>query len=354
VFAASLTVAPVFAQPGNANSTVAKGDAASEMSKSIWSVFQDKNNNYWFGSNGQGVYRYDGKTLTQFTTKHGLAHDVTRGIQGDKSGNVFINTPAGVSKFDGRTFTTLKPPANPSPMTEWKLQPDDLWFAGPGNSGAVFRYDGQTLHRLAFPTTKRGDDHYKKIPRDIYPNAKYSPYDVYTIFRDSRGHIWFGTSDLGAVRFDGKSFDWLYEDHLTNAPNGGSFGIRSIAQDKDGKFWICHTRHRYNASPNSAGNAQLQYKQEKGIADLKPLVGADDFYFAAAAQDHQRNLWMTTYGAGAWRYDGHKITRFPVKVGAKEAHILCIYKDNRGDLWLGTDDAGAYRFDGRAFERFRW
>jgi ligand-binding sensor domain-containing protein len=84
------------------------------------------------------------------------------------------------------------------------------------------------------------------------------------------------------------------------------------------------------------------------------VVGADDFYFAAAAQDSQQNLWMTTYGAGAWRYDGHKITRFPVKVGAKEAHILCIYKDNRGDLWLGTDDAGAYRFDGRAFERFRW
>jgi ligand-binding sensor domain-containing protein len=354
VISASLAVTPVFAQPSNDNSRAVTGDAVSELSKTIWSVFQDKNNNYWFASNGQGVYRYDGKTLTQFTTKHGLPHDQIRGVQEDKEVNIFINTTGGISKFDGRNFTTLKTTASPSPITEWKLQPGDLWFGGPQNSGSVFRYDGQTLYRLAFPTTKRGDDHYKRIPRDKYPNAKYSPYDVYTIFRDSRGHMWFGTADLGAVRFDGKNFDWLYEDHLTNAPNGGSFGIRSIVEDKDGKFWMCNTRHRYNVSPhNPTGNGQIQYKQEQGIPGLKPLVGADDFYFAAAAKDNDGNLWLTTYGAGAWRFDGQKITRFPVKDGSKEAHILSIYKDNRGDLWLGTNDSGVYRFNGKTFERFR-
>ena len=35
----------------------------------------------------------------------------------------------------------------------WKLQPDDLWFAGAQDSGVVFRFDGKALHRLAFPTT---------------------------------------------------------------------------------------------------------------------------------------------------------------------------------------------------------
>jgi ligand-binding sensor domain-containing protein len=354
--AAQPTPLPARRAPQSANDqrqTVAKGDAVSELSKSIWSVFQDKNDNYWFGSNGQGVYRYDGKALTQFTTKHGLLHDQIRGIQGDKSGNVYINTLGGVSKFNGRTFTTLKAPANPSPMTEWKLQPDDLWFAGAQNSGVVFRFDGQTLHRLAFPTTKRGDDHYARIPRSKYPNAKYNPYDVYTIYRDGRGRLWFGTADLGACRYDGKSFDWLYEDHLTNVPNGGSFGIRSIVEDKEGKFWICNTRYRYDVSPsNPAGNGLVQYKQEKGIGGLEPLIGADDFYFAAAAQDNQRDLWMTTYRTGAWRYDGKRITRYPVKDGSKVVLIVAIYKDKQGGLWLGTNDSGAFRFDGKSFEKF--
>jgi two-component system sensor histidine kinase ChiS len=63
-------------QPANDQPpAAAKGDAVSELSKSVWSVFQDKKDNYWFGSNGQGVYRYDGKALTQFTMKHGLPHD---------------------------------------------------------------------------------------------------------------------------------------------------------------------------------------------------------------------------------------------------------------------------------------
>jgi ligand-binding sensor domain-containing protein len=335
-------------------STMAKGAPVSELSKSIWSVFQDKNGNHWFGSNGQGVYRYDGKTLINFTTNDGLADNQIRGIQEDKSGNIYVNTVNGISKFDGDTFTTLTPSASRSPMTEWKLQPDDLWFAGAQNSGAVYRYDGKTLHALEFPKTKRGDEHYVAIPRSKNPNAKYSPYDVYTIYRDRKGHLWFGTAALGVCRFDGKSFDWLYEDHLTNPPGGGSFGIRSIIEDKEGKFWFCNTRYRYTISPhNSAGNGSISYKQEKGMGDLKALIGEDFFYFPSIVEDNKGDLWMATYRAGVWRFDGTNVTQFPVKDGSKNAWIVSITKDARGDLWLGTNESGAYKFNGTTFDKFR-
>jgi ligand-binding sensor domain-containing protein len=258
---------PTQAPASEQNSTMAKGTTVSELSKSIWSVFQDKNGNHWFGSNGQGVYRYDGTTITNFTTKDGLCDNQIRGIQEDKSGNVYVNTVKGISKFDGRTFTTLTPSASRSPMTEWKLQPDDLWFAGAQDSGVVYRYDGKALHALEFPKTKRGDEHYVAMPRSKYPNAKYSPYDVYTIYKDRSGSLWFGTATLGAVRFDGKSFDWLYEDHLTNPPGGGSFGIRSIIEDKEGKFWFCNTQYRYSISLNNPPGTEkglIHYKREKG------------------------------------------------------------------------------------------
>ena len=35
-------------------------------------IYQDKKNVYWFGSWETGVYKYDGKELVNFTTKHGL------------------------------------------------------------------------------------------------------------------------------------------------------------------------------------------------------------------------------------------------------------------------------------------
>ena len=139
---------------GGQKATAAKGEIVSEMSKDLWHVFQDKKNNYWFGSHEKGVYRYDGKVIVHFTTKDGLCNDSISGFQEDKSGSIYINTAKGISKFDGQTFTTLNAVKSDSANAGWKLQADDLWFAGGQDTGAVFRYDGKSLHRLEFPKTK--------------------------------------------------------------------------------------------------------------------------------------------------------------------------------------------------------
>src|SRR4029434_9995141 len=112
------------------NATVAKGETVSEMSKSLLYVFQAKNNDYWFGSDDRGAYRYNGKTVVNFTTKDGLCSNRIRGIQDDKAGNIYFTTYEGISKFDGHAFTTLGVSAS-SAATDWKLRPDDLWFVGP-------------------------------------------------------------------------------------------------------------------------------------------------------------------------------------------------------------------------------
>lgn len=331
----------------------AKGEVVSELGKGVMYVFQAKNGDYWFGSNDRGVYRYDGKTLVNFTTKDGLVSNRIRGVQEDRSGNVYFTTYEGISRFDGR-FTTLTAPEKADPK-EWKLRPDDLWFVGPQDSGVVFRYDGKSLHRLALPKTKMGDEWLERFPRAKFPNAKSSPYDAYTIVKDRKGNLWIGTANAGAVRFDGESFRWLYEDHLTNVANGGSFGIRSVLEDGKGSFWICNTKYRFGIDAKDAPEPEkdtLKYKREKGI-ELKALEGGDRVYFMSVVEDAKGVLWMATHGEGVWRYDGETATRYPVKYGAKEVTLFAVYKDNSGDLWLGTHEAGAYKFDGKAFVMWR-
>ena len=121
------------------------GKSVNELGKHLWYIFQDTKNNYWFSSNGEGVFRIDGKKITHFTTKDGLANDTIRQIQEDQFGNVFISTFGGISKFDGKTFTTLQPINS----KEWKSEPNDLWFyiLGKKNEG-VYRYDGKKLYNL--------------------------------------------------------------------------------------------------------------------------------------------------------------------------------------------------------------
>jgi streptogramin lyase len=330
----------------------ARGETVAELDKAIFYIFQAKDNAYWFGSNERGVYRYDGKGLTNFTTKDGLASNRIRGIQEDASGNVYFTTYEGISRFDGQAFTTL----GVSPRTDWKMGANDLWFVGAQDTGVVYRYDGTSLHRLAVPKSKIGEEAAARYPRSKYPNAIFSPYDVYTIVRDRSGNLWFGTAAAGACRFDGRSFTWLFEKHLTETPAGGSFGIRSILEDKDGAFWICNTRYRYVIDPKGVPDAEsglMKYKRETGVGRLRAPNGDDHVYFMSAVEDAKGVLWMASGNSGVWRYDGVEVTRHPVKDGAKEITLFSIYKDNRGDLWLGTHEAGAYKFNGKTFEKFK-
>src|SRR5687767_1934384 len=117
--------------------SIAKGDTLKELGNNIMLVYQDKKNNYWFGSWENGLYRYDGKTIIHFTTKSGLPDNRIEEIKEDKSGNIYFNTSKGISKFDGQNFSTLRV-ANYS-NNEWKLEHDDLWFRSTQESDLVYR-----------------------------------------------------------------------------------------------------------------------------------------------------------------------------------------------------------------------
>lgn len=324
----------------------ARGTTVPEVSRSCWYVFQAKNGDYWFGSDGQGVYRYDGKTIVNYTTADGLSGNGIRGIQGDKAGNVYFTTFGGICRFDGRAFSTL-PVAQTPADGGWRLHPDDLWFqwfkgmpGAPATEGP-YRYDGTSLYHLQLPKS----DEY----RAEAPTTPYSPYDVYSIYRDSRGHMWIGTGFCGVCRYDGRSFGWLYERHLTIAPNGGSFCIRSVIEDKDGAIWICNTTYRFRVQENKDG--KVVYTREPGI-DVKASDG-DAIYFQGAVMDAKGDLWLSPYGGGIWRYDGKGMTNYPVRDDGKDTQVFSIFKDNGGGLWLGTPTAGPYRFNGEGFETFR-
>lgn len=340
----------------NSSSTTATnqsiGSAVEEFNNSIWIVFQASNGDYWFGTDTDGVYRYDGETLTHFSTEDGLSNERVRGIQEDNYGHIFISTVDGINKYDGDTIVTLPVVKSNSPDENWDLQPDDLWFSSVGQDGSEgpFRYDGTNLYQLKFPKHYLADDYFKR-----FPNTSWSPYDVYYIYKDSNGVMWFGTSNLGVGRYDGVSHSWLYEDHLTNTPQGGSFGIRSILEDSDGKFWFSNSRYRYTITSGITTDNDkvlVNYEKETGIDNIKTVGGFDHIYFSSVVEDDQGNMWMVTYDQGVWKYDGNNVIQYPVKDGERNVTLFSIYKDRKGDLWLGSHESGAYKFNGVTFEKF--
>jgi streptogramin lyase len=226
-----------------------------------------------------------------------------------------------------------------------------LWFRGNQDDRGPLRWDGETLHRLEFPRHAL-DGMY----RAKFPNVPYSPYATYIVCKDSQGSVWFGTACFGACRFDGRSFTWVSEDELTELDDEPSLGVRGIVEDKDGKFWFSNTVHRYEvpaADCTAQARGAAAYEIEPGIVDQGAQGESPYSTFMSGVRGRDGALWLATYGAGVWRYDGQNVTSYPVAEGKQAVLLYSILEDNVGVLRLGSTESGAYRFDGKAFERFR-
>ena len=321
------------------------GVNVTQIDKTIWTIYQDKKSNYWFGSKENGVYYYNGQRLKHITTKNGLVSNEIRGIQEDANGNIFFDTEKGVSKFDGHTFKTLQM-ANPdSPLNNWVLKPDDLWFRIGSTKNGAYRFDGKYLQYLKFPTSPQENTFNKNNP-----NTSLKPYGLYTIYKDRKGYMWFGTASLGACRYDGKNLSWHYEEQLQTTPNGGDFGTRAIFEDKNGRFWINNTRFRYVIE--TYGNKPITFKKENGVGYLNKTNKMEFPFFLSVTEDNKGNLWLATYEDGVYKYNGKELIHYPIKDGETDVLLFTIYKDNKGVLWLGTHNAGVYTFNGSSFEKF--
>ncbi len=322
------------------------GNIVHELDSKAVLIYQDKKNNYWFASKDKGVYQYDEKTLRLFNTADGLISNRIITIQEDKNSNLYFDTPKGISKFDGQTFVTLEVIKNNIAQQEWKLEQDDLWFSMGWDKKGPYRFDGKNLYYLQFPKNEMEDEFYTQ-----YPNASFSPYGIYRIYKDRKGHMWFGTASMGIYCYNGQKITWMYEQQLTETPEGGAFGIRSIAEDKDGYFWICNANYKYKILPDNSRNNGLNsinYKRETGIDHEGQML-----YFLAMATDNNKDIWMVTYDHGVWQNNGKTLTPHPIKESGKNVLLHSIYMDNHGTLWVNTQDKGAYKYNGKTFEPFR-
>lgn len=322
------------AEPQLKTENTVKGNSETELGSNIMVIYQDKKNVYWFGSWETGIYKYDGTELINYTTEHGLPNNRIDEIKEDKSGNLYFTSShpnSTISKFDGNAFTILES----IPSNDWKLNSTDMWFKHSYGNEKVYRYDGTTLYELQLP----------KPPN--LPN----PFEIYSIYTDSKGNIWFGSNPVGVCRYNGKSFEWITEEDVTEFRNEGANGVRSILEDKNGDFWF-NTEYRYSVYDSTTLKSDKLYTRHKSIGGLDGKLDSNLDEYLSCTIDDSNNLWFVTYLDGVWKYDGVKITHYPILEKSKQITAFSIYKDNRGELWLGTHENGVYKFNGTSFEKF--
>jgi ligand-binding sensor domain-containing protein/signal transduction histidine kinase len=286
----------------------------------VYSILEDKSGNFWFGTAG-GVSRYDGKSFTNFTTAHGLADNFVNSILEDKSGNLWFSTyGGGVSRYDEKSFTnftTTQGLVNNDVISILEDKSGNLWF---GTSGGVSRYEppkvGQVGTFISFTTTQ-----------GLVNNS------VKSILEDKSGNIWFCTNG-GVSRYDGKSFF-----SFTTTKGLANNIVNSILEDNNGNLWFGTDGgvNRYD------GKSFISFTTAQGLAN-NIVIGI--------LEDNNGNLWFCTYEGGISRYDGKSFTSFTTTQGLANNAVMSILEDKSRKLWFGTYDGGVSRFDDKSFTNF--
>lgn len=65
--------------------------------KPIWCINEDDQKRLWFGSNGFGLYCFDGESIKRFTTREGLCDNTIYFIQADNQNRHWIGTNRGIN-----------------------------------------------------------------------------------------------------------------------------------------------------------------------------------------------------------------------------------------------------------------
>ncbi len=302
-------------------------------------ALQDKVGNFWFGTTGEGVYRYDGKSFINFTKKDGLSSNYVYSVLEDKAGSIWFGTKAGLCRYDGKAITgvSISVANRVNSPGVWCMLQDktgELWFC---TGDGVFLYNGKSFTRFL--------DNNGIINKDGL-NLK----QVSSMMEDKTGNIWFTTWFEGVCRYDGKSI-------ISFKPNGEVW-FATIFEDKSGSIWI-----------GRRSNGVCRYNGKTFTNSFTSTETFNSCCVQAIAEDKWGNIWFGTefsnlgtrenFG-GVWCYNPptsltpsiNTFSNFTMKDGLSNNGVFCILQDKSGNLWFGTRGMGLCRYDGKAFTSF--
>jgi two-component system, sensor histidine kinase ChiS len=338
---------------------------------SILCGFKDKAGNLWFGTSGNGVSKYDGKSFTNYYSSHGLIHNLIRSIAEDSKGNIWFGTYGGVSMYNGIYFKNITVEQGLTDNNVNKVLEDqngNIWIS---TYNGISRYNvngsGEGVHRITNYSTDHG----------------LSGNYVEDMLEDSRGNLWVATEN-GICRYNaGADINGgpTFED-VSGSIGLGSQRVYSLTEDDEGLIWIgiYEGLVRFNPALEATGELAItMYTTANGLisnrirsvfADSKgsiwlgtneglsefrrgdstfvnytTLQGLSNNEITSITEDNSGSIWIGTRGGGLSRYDGSSVVEFTAKQGLPVKTVYAITEDQEGNLWMGGNQGGIVKFE---------
>ncbi len=263
----------------------------------VRNVFRAHDGTLWVGTDGCGVFHLGpGDAAEQFTTANGLVNNFIRGIVQSRSGDLWIATDEGVSRWSHgaiHNFTVQDGLVYFSVRAMLEDSDGDLWIG-----------------------TDRGLSHlaHDRFIEDAATRA-LSGEKVWTLNQTASGALWIGTRDDGLYRFDGASKAIA---HFTTEQGLPSNSVYQIVDDRRGHLWM------------SGANGVAVVS----VADLErlahdPHASVGRRFFAVSTGGELTPLYGGTMPAGTMTPDGDiwfPSSKGPVEFLSRDADVATVPK----------------------------
>lgn len=298
-----------------------------QVAQYVRNIFQDKNGDLWFGTNGLGVVNFNGKKLTYYSIDQGFQGYQITGIAEDSDRNLWFSTDQGIVKYEfdqteegNKKFINYTDTSYFQSQRFWSVYADSEGRIWVGAERGIYRLDGDKWSPFSLPYPKQ-------VTGEFITAAT-----TWSITEDSKGNMWFSTNGFGAFEYDGNSFV-LYseEDGLTDNH------VDQILEDSKGNIWF---GTRWRGLSKFDGNSFENFSQRDGV------IGNDEV--CVIYEDKKGDIWFSSEGFGVYKYDGENLTNYSEDQGLKVRAVQCIYEDRQGRFWVGGG-GGLYRMEGNRF-----
>ena len=281
-------------------------------------IMEDRRQHIWLVTDTQGLWRWDGKTITRFFQEEGLRNNIIDVCEGD-NGRVYVATANhGLFRLDGSTPVHIEGTGNRHISV--------LYFNRRGH--LMLGYDGMGLGIYNPQNGRLVDNPYYSREVDL------STAKVYSICEDQNSNVWLGLLQKGIFMQPGHTMGFGYMGPKLGVRNVlGTACITSVTGDSQGWRWTGTDRDGL-------------YVQNENFQMIKHFKENFPATILGGCEDTKGNIWIGSFREGCGWIDRKSLTYHPFKLPqGPDVSIFDVICDRQGRLWLATMGYGLLRVD---------
>ncbi len=296
--------------------------ASQKAMNNLVAIAQDRQGFMWFGG-GEGLLRYDGVELKNYAGKGADRDNIcgrfVQALLSDSRGDLWVGAEQALCRYNAQRdeFVQFKEAELGLHNNVYSLLEDRRGnlYVGDGGRLIVVNPERTRVQEFKWPTGE----------------STARTTTIRSLFEDSTGRIWLGTSDAGLAEFHLASGKFHFYPHTRSDATGSSgHRINALAEDAEGNLWL--GQHITGLDIFNPHTGEFQHSP--------PLETTGSNTIWAIRSDQKGHLWVASDGGGLLRYNlKSKIwTAYHQQQGNLQSlssdKTVGLLFDREGNLWI--------------------